>query len=105
MGNSLVYSTMKSLVAFTYFFLFAMTPGLMDQALETVDQEGTCEVVDELWAGCDYTEPHDVDDWHACGQLCILVSGCKKWHIADGRYCVLHHCDEAVHVKKEGFIR
>merc|ERR1712050_616620 len=105
MGNSLFSGTMNSLVTFTYFFLFAMTPGLMDQALETVDQDGGCEVHDSLYTGCDLTDDYDVDGWHACGQLCILVSGCLKWHILDDRYCILHRCDKAVPNAKEGAIR
>merc|ERR1711915_244811 len=102
MGNSLFCSTMKSLVAFTYFFVFAMTPGLMDQVLEAGDPDGDCATEDCIYLGCQLTEIHVVDDWHACGQLCILLAGCRKWHFSATKLCILHDCDEATKDHKDG---
>merc|ERR1719357_367834 len=91
---------MKSLVALTYFFMFAMTPGLMDQALETETQE-TCATSNKIYTGCEFTEPHDVDDWHACGSLCYLYAGCVKWSFHANEKCVMHDCKEATEEVEE----
>merc|ERR1712215_300259 len=106
--GSLLRSTMKSLVAFTYFIVFAMTPGLMDQALEaegpglrnqnleTEDQDPrACPNYGHQYIGWEYDNVHDVEDWTDCAWTCGQIGGCKKWSFTHG-LCIIHDCYEAV---------
>merc|ERR1719309_983850 len=94
---------MKFLVTFTYFFVFAMTPGIMDQALETGDQDPrSCLNKDHIYYGCEYEEPYAVEDWHVCGQICTMSAICQKWHVTQYGFCILHDCSEAVLERKDG---
>merc|ERR1711872_523741 len=102
MGNSLYSSTMKFLVAFTYFFVFAMAQGLKDQAED--QHPRSCPYADSNYLGKDITDVHGVEDWHACGGLCQITTGCEHWSLLTGsedNLCILH-LDGAILEKKDG---
>merc|ERR1711962_1799480 len=78
---------MKALFAFIVILSLIWTPGLMDQNVSY-----SCpEYQVDFW-GHDIEHLSHVADWHACGAMCELTSGCRFWSYGGG-HCFLKNSD------------